>query len=75
MIKRATWHIDADLLYKMKRIALDDRTTLTQIANQAFRDYVQKRGIPSSTYSEREVKTLAKDMHTQLEKDKKRGKK
>lgn len=80
MIKRATWYIDEDLLYKMKRIALDNRTTLTEIANQAFVDYVNKQppitNQPvSASVSEKDVKTLAKDLHTQLEKDKKRGRK
>ena len=75
MIKRATWYIDEDLLYKMKRIALDNRTTLTEIANQAFTDYVNKQQpVTNQTVSEKDVKTLAKDLHTQIEKDRKRKK-
>ena len=75
MIKRATWYIDEDLLYKMKRIALDNRTTLTEIANQAFSDYVNKQQpITNQSVSEKDVKTLAKDLHTQVEKDRKRKK-
>jgi predicted transcriptional regulator len=79
MIKRATWYIDEDLLYKLKRIALDDRTTLTAIANQAFTDYVNKRQpitnqpVSAST-SEKDVKTFSKDLHTRIEKDRKRRK-
>ncbi|MDP9287999.1 MAG: hypothetical protein M3P08_07365 [Thermoproteota archaeon] len=75
MIKRATWYIDEDLLYKMKRIALDNRTTLTEIANQAFTDYVNKQQpVTNQSVSEKDVKTLAKDLHTQIEKDRKRKK-
>ena len=75
MIKRATWYIDEDLLYKMKRIALDNRTTLTEIANQAFTDYVNKQQpITNQSVSEKDVKTLTKDLHTQIEKDRKRKK-
>ena len=75
MIKRATWYIDEDLLYKMKRIALDNRTTLTEIANQAFSDYVNKQQpVTNQSVSEKDVKTLAKDLHTQIEKDRKRKK-
>jgi len=75
VIKRATWYIDEDLLYKMKRIALDNRTTLTEIANQAFSDYVNKQQpITNQSVSEKDVKTLAKDLHTQIEKDRKRKK-
>jgi hypothetical protein len=75
VIKRATWYIDEDLLYKMKRIALDNRTTLTEIANQAFSDYVNKQQpITNQSVSEKDVKTLAKDLHTQVEKDRKRKK-
>jgi len=75
VIKRATWYIDEDLLYKMKRIALDNRTTLTEIANQAFSDYVNKQQpVTNQSVSEKDVKTLAKDLHTQIEKDRKRKK-
>jgi len=75
VIKRATWYIDEDLLYKMKRIALDNRTTLTEIANQAFTDYVNKQQpVTNQSVSEKDVKTLAKDLHTQVEKDRKRKK-
>jgi hypothetical protein len=75
VIKRATWYIDEDLLYKMKRIALDNRTTLTEIANQAFTDYVNKQQpVTNQSVSEKDVKTLAKDLHTQIEKDRKRKK-
>jgi hypothetical protein len=75
VIKRATWYIDEDLLYKMKRIALDNRTTLTEIANQAFSDYVNKQQpITNQSVPEKDVKTLAKDLHTQVEKDRKRKK-
>jgi hypothetical protein len=75
VIKRATWYIDEDLLYKMKRIALDNRTTLTEIANQAFSDYVNKQQpVTNQPVSEKDVKTLAKDLHTQIEKDRKRKK-
>jgi len=75
VIKRATRYIDEDLLYKMKRIALDNRTTLTEIANQAFTDYVNKQQpVTNQSVSEKDVKTLAKDLHTQIEKDRKRKK-
>lgn len=68
VIKRATWYIDEDLLYKMKRIALDNRTTLTEIANQAFIDYVNKHASNDKSVLEKDVKTLAKD-HAKIEKD------
>ena len=61
----------------MKRIALDNRTTLTEIANQAFTDYVNKHPPvtnQSVSVSEKDVKTLTKDLHTQIEKDRKRKK-
>lgn len=70
MIKRSTWYIDEDLLYKMKRIALDNRTTLTEIGNQAFTDYVNKQQpITNQSVSDKDVKTRAKDLHSQIEKD------
>ena len=59
----------------MKRIAPDNRTTLTEIANQAFSDYVNKQQpVTNQPVSEKDVKTLAKDLHTQIEKDRKRKK-
>ena len=59
----------------MKRIALDNRTTLTEIANQAFTDYVNKQQpITNQSVTDKDVKTLAKDLHTQIEKDRKRKK-
>jgi hypothetical protein len=50
----------------MKRLALDNKTTLADIANQAFRESVGKKGVASS-YSEKDVKTFAKDLKTQVD--------
>ena len=72
MLKRATWYIDEDLLYKMKRLALDKRTTLTSIANQAFSEYVNKQDSTNQIVTDRQAKSFAKDLHTQLEKGKKK---
>jgi hypothetical protein len=71
VLKRATWYIEEDLLYKMKRLALDKRTTLTAIANQAFSEYLNNQDSTNQVVTDKEVKTFAKDLHTHLEKTKK----
>jgi hypothetical protein len=41
--KEQLWYFDEGLLYRMKRLVPDNKTTLTEIANEAFSEFVRKK--------------------------------